>query len=231
VTRLALILLLGLFPTLAGALEPFDASYRLLYNGELKGEARFSLRITDQGYRFKAVTRPAGAALSQQPDHEVLESSHGHFDGGHPEPDAYYYAVKSNGETRMVEIFFDWKKMELLLRGDESQERYRLEEGTQDRLSYLLRAMALADDLRAEAAFPRVASDGTERIVLHRKLRRYLDTPAGRFLGQEITISSGESRPTRHLWLAAKRGWLPLVLEHRDGDAVVRMELTRIHQP
>ncbi len=229
-------ILLGLLhATAVLALEDFEADYRLFYNGELKGEAHFSLRILEQGkeYRFKATTRPAGKMADEATDHEVLESSHGHFDGSRPEPDNYYYAVKQAGKTHMVELFFDWKQRLLTLQQGEARQQYRLEEGAQDRLSYLLRAMALSAGLRAEASFPRVAPDGAERITLHKKLRKHLDTAAGRLLAQEVVIYSGSDRshPTRRLWLAVNRAWVPLLMEHDAGDGVVRMELLRLEKP
>ncbi len=225
--RRLLIPLLLLLPAAAAALEPFEASYRLLHDGELKGETRFILRLHDSGYRFQAITRPAGEGTG---DHQVLEASQGHFDGDRPEPDAYYYAVKENGRTRMAELFFDWEKMELTLRHDQGQEKYRLEEGTQDRLSYLLRAMALAAGPRAQAAFPRVGVEGTERLLLHEKRQQQLETPAGRFLAREVVITPEEGSARRHLWLAVREGWLPLLLERHRDDGVVRMELVRIHR-
>ena len=217
------------------ALEDFEADYRLYFNGKLKGEAHFSLHLLEQGkeYRFKAITRPAGELAGKAAGHEVVESSHGHFDGSRPEPDSYYYAVKQDGKTRMVELFFDWKQGLLTLRQEEKQQKYRLEEGAQDRLSYLLRAMALSAGLRAEASFPRVAPDGAERITLHKKLRKHLDTAAGRLLAQEVAIYSGDehNHPTRRLWLAVHRAWVPLLMEQDAGEGVVRMELLRLEKP
>lgn len=219
-------LLLLLLAQTAAALEPFSASYQLLWNGVKKGDTYFTLQSGANGYDFESFTRPA--TLPEQGRHEVLERSQGHYDGTRPEPDSYYYAVKTDQGSEMVEIFFDWKQMTMTLRSDKSQEKYRLEEGTQDRLSYLLRAMALAADTRSEAAFPRVSVEGAERITLHEKSRRYLTTPAGRFLAQEVTITNENGSSVRRLWLAVKKGFMPLVMEHRNGDGLVRMELTGI---
>jgi hypothetical protein len=226
-----LLCLILLLPGACLALEAFEADYRLLYNDEAKGEAHFSLKIVDQGkgYSFKAVTRPLDASRQ---DHEVIEASHGHFDGTRPEPDSYYYAVHSQGSTQMTELFFDWQRKLLTLRSDDGQQKFRLEEGTQDRLSYLLRAMALSAGLRTEASFPRVAIDGADRLILHKRVRKHIDTPAGRYLAQEVAIYSGKktAQPVRRLWLAVHKGWLPLAMEYHNGNGVVRMELTHMER-
>jgi hypothetical protein len=226
-----LLLLLLLSPAISPArtLEPFAATYRLLLDGKLKGTTHFSLQTNEKGYSFESLTRPAPPP--KRGHHEVLERSQGHFHGGHPQPDAYYYAVKTDRGTEMVEIFFDWKQKRMTLRSDRSQEQYRLETGTQDRLSYLLRAMALAAGHGNEATFPRISIEGAEHIVLRKKPKKHLTIPAGHFLVQELTIRSNNGQWPRKLWLAVREGYLPVALEHRTDQGLVRMELTRISSP
>ncbi len=221
-------LILGLLLLTASsrALEPFDATYQLLLNGEKKGDAHFRLRADETGYSFESFTQPVEAL--RQGRHEVLERSEGRFDGNRPRPDSYYFAIRTDQASEMVEIFFDWKQMLMALRSSQAREKYTLEAGTQDRLSYLLRAMALAADHVSEAVFPRVSIEGSEKIRLHKKLRKHVATPAGRFLAQEITITGANGKSVRHLWLAVRREFLPVVLEHENEQGVVRMELTGI---
>jgi len=219
-----LLLAVLLFVSPSWALESFEATYQLLLDGEKKGDAHFSLQTDETGYSFESFTQPIQSL--RQGRHEVLERSQGHFDGNRPEPDSYYFAIRTDQASEVVEIFFDWKQMRMALRSDQSRERYRLEEGTQDRLSYLLRAMALASEHGSEALFPRVSIEGSEKISLHKKLRKHLTTPAGRFLVQEITITGASGKSIRHLWLAVRKGFLPVALEHETDQGVARMELT-----
>jgi len=223
---IAVLLLALAWTTALRAIEPFEATYRLLYNGEPKGETRFSLHLESGDYRFRAVTRPLGDAL----DHQVLEASQGRLDGARPRPATYYYAVKERGRTRMVELIFDWGRAQLKVRDERGQENYALEPGAQDRLSYLLQAMALTEGPESEARFLRVGPMGAERLVLEKKREGFLDTPAGRFPTREILIRSGDGGSVRHLWLAANGNPLPLLLEQHQDDALVRMELVRIHR-
>ncbi len=212
------------------ALEPFSAVYELSFNGEKKGETHFSLKLDDNGYSFEAFTQPVGPLAERDRKHEVLETSHGHFDNSRPEPDSYYYAVRSGSETLMTEFFFDWSKKQLTVRGDSQSQKFRLEEGTQDRLSYLLRAMALLDGSQREAQFPRVSLEGSERITLKRKLQKYISTPAGRFLAREISITSDKPGVSRFLWLASRQGGIPLLLIQENAKGKVRMELLKIEE-
>ena len=208
------------------ALDSFGASYQLLLNGEKKGDSHFSLQADQAGYSFESFTQPVPAL--RQGRHEVLESSQGRFVDGRPEPDRYYFAIRTDESTEMVEIFFDWKRKLMTWRSNEEQEKYQLEDGTQDRLSYLLWAMTQAGGRGTEATFPRVSIEGSEKIRLHKKHKRHLSTPAGRFLVQEIAITGEDDKPARRLWLAVRKGYLPVAMEHQTEQGVVRMELTRI---
>ena len=220
-------LLLGLFSAPLMALEAFEAHYRLLLDGEEKGRAHFSLRIDDRGYNFESFTQPKAAQGLQ----EVLERSQGTLTEGLPRPDSYYYAVKGADGTQMVEFFFDWPRQRFTLRDDDGTRHFRLEPHTQDRLSYLLRAMVMAERRESEARFPRLAPEGTEILHLHRKGKRHLTTGAGRFLAQEITMVTPDGKSLRRLWLAVHRHHLPLVLERHTDRGLARMELIRIDTP
>ncbi|WP_456373273.1 DUF3108 domain-containing protein [Thiolapillus sp.] len=225
------LLLLFLLPASAGAMEAFSATYELTFNGVRKGETHFSLILHKDGYSFEAFTQPAGQLAKQDSKHEILETSHGHFDNGRPEPDTYYYALRSSSGTSMTEFFFDWKNMRLTVRGEKEQQKFILEEGTQDRLSYLLRAMTLLEGSQQEARFPRVSLEGSENISLKRKLQKYISTPAGRFLAREISIASDKPGATRSLWLASQHGGIPLLLVQRNDKGIVRMKLLKIEKP
>lgn len=220
--------LLALLPASALALEPFSANYQLLFDGEKKGETQFSLLLPQAGYSFEVFTLPLGKLATIDVKHEILESSHGHFKDGRPQPDTYYYAVRNASGTQMLEFFFDWKKKQLTLRGDKERQKFALESGTQDRLSYILRAMKLADSHQRIARFKRVSIEGTEEITLQKKLQKYISTPAGRFLAVEISVKTTGNKGSRSLWLAVKHGFIPLLLTKTTNKGHVRMELTKM---
>ena len=62
----------------------------------------------------------------------------------------------------MLEFFFDWKKNQLTLRGDKEQQKFALEDGTQDHLSYILRAIMLAESNQRIARFKRISIEGLD---------------------------------------------------------------------
>ncbi len=223
-------LLLSL-PTSSFALEAFSATYKLQFNQELKGETQFSLLLKNNEYSFEAFTLPQGKLAALNSKHEVLETSHGHFVAGRPEPDSYYFAVRNTSGTQMLELFFDWKKQLLSLRGDTQQQKFKLEKGSQDRLSYILRAMMLAQSHQREARFKQVSVSGTEEITLKKKLQQYITTPAGRYLALEISIESNKAQSARSLWLAVKHNFIPLILTKHTNKGLVQMEITKLGKP
>ncbi|WP_293647268.1 DUF3108 domain-containing protein [Thiolapillus sp.] len=219
-----------LLPAGSYALQPFSASYQLLLDDEKKGETQFSLLLPSTGYSFEAFTLPQGKLAAIDVKHEILETSHGHFKDNRPEPDSYYYAVRNASGTQMLEFFFDWKKNQLTLRGDKEQQKFALEDGTQDHLSYILRAIMLAESNQRIARFKRISIEGTKEITLKKKLQKYISTPAGRFLALEINVETTDGKETRSLWLAVKHGFMPLLLTKNTGKGRVRMELTKVEK-
>lgn len=211
------------------SLQSYTANYRLLFNGEHVGDARFSLKLTpDNRYSFEALTRPSGKMSTDGARHEVLEASSGAMQNGIPVPEHYYTAVKSGDSTNMLEFFYDWKSMTLTRKGDNDQQKVALENKSQDRLSYLLKAMKLAGDHRNSAKFPLLTSAGTRQLRMRKANRRYIDTAAGRVLAQELELSYGIESPDRNLWLSVDHNYLPVLLEQKTDKGIVRMELSRI---
>ena len=229
-TALLICLLLAGTSVLATrSLQSYTANYRLLFNGEHVGDARFSLKLTpDNQYSFEALTRPAGKMSANGVRHEVLEASSGLLQNGTPVPKHYYTAVKSGDSTDMLELFYDWKSMTLTRRGDHGQQKAPLVNNSQDRLSYLLKAMKLAGDNRNSAKFPLLTSAGTRQLRMRKTKRRHIDTAAGRVLAQELELSYGIEPPDRNLWLSVDHNYLPVLLDQKTDKGIVRMELTRI---
>ena len=231
-TRTALIICL-LFASAsvlaARPVQSYTANYRLLFNGEHVGDARFSLKLTpDNQYSFEALTRPAGKMSADGTRHEVLEASSGILQRGTPVPGHYYTAVKTGNGTEMLEFFYDWKSMTLTRRGDKGQQKSALQKQSQDKLSYLLRAMTLAAEHKNSAKVPLLSSAGTRQLSMRKKNRRYISTAAGRVLAQQLELSYGIESPDRSLWLSVDHNYLPVLLEQKTGKGIVRMELKRI---
>ena len=217
-------------PIAARALEPFSADYQLMFNGEQVGKAFFSLKLQDnQQYNFEVFTLPTSTLAAGEEKQEILEASNGQLRDGIPVPDSYYYAVRKQSTTELLEFFYDWKGLQLTMRSDKAQVSIDLQPDSQDTLSYLLYAMILAMNHKVQAEFPLYTPDDTTRTRLRLKNKHYQDLPAGRLLLQEVEQYRGTgSKPDRTLWLAADRGYVPALLENRNGEDVVRMELLRL---
>jgi hypothetical protein len=211
--------------------QSFSADYRLLFNGDHVGDARFSLQLkADNQYSFESFTRPAGIMNKDDTRHEILEASSGSLQGGTPVPEHYYTAVKTANGTNMLEFFYDWKTMTLIRKDDNDQQETELKKHSQDRLSYLLQAMKLAANHRNSAKVPLITSAGTKQLTIRKRNRRYMNTAAGRVLSQKLELSYGIEAPDRSLWLSLDHGYLPVLLEQKTDKGVVRMELTAILQ-
>ena len=229
-TAFIICLLLASTPILAArSVQSFTADYRLLFNEEHVGDARFSLKLTaDSHYSFKVFTQPAGKMVVNNTGHEVIETSSGKLGDKMPVPDHYYTAVKTNEGTTMLEFFYDWQAMIITRKGDNGQQKTGLKEQSQDRLSYLLSAMKLAGGHKNSIVIPLVTSTDTRQLRIRKKSRRHMDTAIGRILAQELEISFGKQSPKRSLWLSLDQNYLPVLLEQNTDKGIIRMELMRI---
>ena len=225
-TWLCWLLLIAALPV--HALEPFAAQYRLLVDGQPRATAQFRLALEDQRYELR--TRVQSNGEPGAPAREILESSQGTWSASDVRPERYLYSVRNDQQTQTLALGFDWANQRLILQSGDRQETYRLDEQAQDRLSYLLKAMRLAAGNRKKIRFPRLAVEGREAFTLERVRRQFLSTPAGRFLALEIRVQSDHS-PERRLWLAVEKGYLPLAIEQKRPEGLVRMELTAIETP
>lgn len=213
----------------ARSVQSFTADYRLLFNEEHVGDARFSLKLTaDNQYSFEVLTRPAGKMAIENTQHEVLEASSGRLHGEIPVPDHYYTAVKTSEGTTMLELFYDWQAMTVTRKEDNGQQKTELKRHSQDRLSYLLSAMKLAENHKNSIIVPLLTSADTKQISIRKKSRRHINTAAGRILAQELELSYGKDSAHRSLWLSLDQSYLPVLLEQRTDKGIVRMELMRI---
>lgn len=229
---ICLLFIAGITPVLAGKTPSgFSADYQLTFNNEKVGQAYFRLEIQGgQKYNFEVFTMPTGKVASAAGKLEVLEASMGQLKDGIPVPDSYYYAIRRETGTELLEYFYDWNKMLLTIKSADKQESINLAPGTQDRLSYLLYAMLLADSQKAAAEFPLSTPDNTAKTRLRFKNKQYSSLPAGRLLLQEVEQyrGSGSKKPDRTLWLAANKGYVPALIENRTAKGTVRMELLNL---
>lgn len=229
-TALIICLLLFSINVLAArSVQSFAASYRLLFNGEHVGDATFSLTLgADNHYNFEAFTQPAGKMAADNTQHEVLEASMGRLQDEIPVPEHYYTAVKTSDSATMLEFFYDWQAMIVTRKGDNGQQKTELKAQSQDRLSYLLSAMKLAEKNKNSINVPLLTSTDTKQLSIRKKSRRHIDTAVGRVLAQELEIRFGKDTPERSLWLSLDQNYMPVLLEQKTDKGMVRMELKRI---
>jgi len=223
------ILLVSTTVLAARTVQSFAADYRLLFNGEHVGDARFTLKLTaDRHYSFEAFTLPAGKMAEDNTRHEVLEASNGKLQGNLPVPDHYYTAVRTSEGTAMLEFFYDWQAMTLTRKDDNGQQKTELKIQSQDKLSYLLNAMMLANDHKNSIIVPLLTGTDSKQLSIRKKNRQHINTTAGRVLAQELELSYEQQQADRSLWLSLDHGYLPVLMEQKTDKGTVRMELLQV---
>ena len=209
------------------AFEPvsLEASYRLLFNDALVGNALFVLEIHPDGrYRIDAFTTPAGQ-MRRAAGHEVLESSQGTIDSGGVRPLRFDLSVMADGQVEWHRLVFDWDRGVQRIADPNSERTVALLPGTQDRLSYLLTAHRLAAT-NAESLELRIASIGaTEKTQLLLAGPEPIDVPLGHFETIAVRRVTSEPNEIRALWFEAAVGPLPLRVVHGWVGNTVDMQL------
>lgn len=217
-------LLDGCTPTPQTAIETplaVEASYRLLFNDALVGNAFFVLRIRpDRSYRLEAYTTPAGK-MQQAAGHEILEVSRGVVDDAQVRPRRFDHSVMRDDEVQVINLVFDWDSRTLHLVGGEQVRKVTLLPGTQDRLSYLLAARRLAARGEGRLKLQIASAYSTDETLLEVTGEGPLEIPAGRYRAVGLRRVTPDSEETRTLWFDSAASPLPLrVLHSREGNTV-----------
>ena len=204
-----------------------EASYSLLFNDEVVGEALFSLEIgADGSYRLQALTVPAGR-MARAEAHEILETSAGVLQEGTARPASFDYSALDGEKVSQIGLRFDWERRRLVLQADSGERSMPLGPGVQDRLSYLLEAHRLAFLGKGQQALQIAGPDGAAAVRLQPIGRQVLATAAGpvEALGVLRAPIGDDQDPVREIWFDAAGGILPLRVAHGAEGARVTMQL------
>jgi len=202
-----------------------EATYRLLFNDALVGDALFALQIGNDGsYQIDAFTTPAGQ-MQRAAGHEVLESSRGMIDSEGVRPQRFDHSVMADEQIESIKLIFDYEKKLLRIIDQKQQRTTALLPSTQDHLSYLLTAQRLAMK-GAGAAEIQIASTGsTEKTQLQVVGPEAIDVPLGHY--ETIAIRRVTSKPNeiRALWFDTGLSPLPVRVVHGWAGNTVDMQL------
>ena len=215
---------------IAEAGEKAEASYRLLFNGQLVGHALFVLEVDDQGeYRLETLTTPAGE-MAERAAHEILEMSRGVLDASGIRPRQFDHSLRHADDIDLVRLTFDWDQRHLRLSRGDRQETLGLVPDSHDRLSYLLLARRLADAGTGTAAMTLVTAEASEQTVLTVTGREQIELPLGRFDAVAVYRRSAKPDDHRVLWFDSSVSPLPLRVLQRKGESAVDMQLEFIER-
>jgi hypothetical protein len=209
-------------------LEPIavEAGYRLLFNGNLVGNALFALHLEADGtYLIEAFTVPAGQ-MQQTGRHEILESSRGSVGDQGIRPQRFEHSVMQDGRVEAFSFVFDWEAGVLRLIGGKDGERtVGLLPGTHDRLSYLLAARQLAVAAEGILQIQIASPDSAEKTRLEVMPDEVMEIPLGRYQATGIRRVSAEPNETRALWFNPGLSPLPLRVVRTWGGNTAEMQL------
>ena len=208
-----------------------EAGYRLMFNDMLVGHSLFVLQIdADGSYRLDAFTTPAGEMKKEDGD-EVLESTRGTIDGDEVYPRQFENSVMTGGEIRFDRLVFDREKRLQHRSGSQGEHTGALLPGTQDRLSYILKAWLLARDGEGSAQVQIVSADASDTTRLRVVGKETLDVPYGSFETVAVRRLTTEPNVVRALWFDPGLGPLPLRVVHGWAGNTVDMQLESLRPP
>ena len=219
VPRILLPVLLGALPLTSPSAFPdrFDVHYELHAGGFQVGTTKISLAPLEGGHlEYTMFSRATGAAALLG-KYEILERSVLERTGSGLRPLHYTYR-RSGRKPRRVEVFFDWAEGRAANRvGGETWEM-RIPEATLDKQSQLL---VLMQDLASgkQPASYRVADGGRLKIYLYHYLgRQRISTALGDFDTLAVERTRADSTRKTTFWCAPALDYLPVRVEHREGD-------------
>jgi hypothetical protein len=210
----------------AADLKPQQAVYAVTRDGQVIGEATYSLAPAGDGvWTLESVTR-GSAGMAKLVGLDVHEQSTFRWDHGAAEGLHYDYRQDAAIKHKRRTIDFDWRAGEAHVRDNGKDFRYAITPGTIDRNTV---ALALGTALAAGARTATLAvaqKDHLEQQRFEVQAEESVSVPAGTFRTRRVerTDAAGKARS----WYAPEVGLLPLRLEQTQGDgSTIVLELRR----
>ncbi len=205
--------------------QAFKASYRLLFDGRLVGKAYFELkRPASDRYVFEAYTTPAGQQPTGQ-NGNILEISRGQLNGNIPKPDQYTYSAENRGNKQLINLAFKHRKKELQIHNGNKAKTLKLQQPIQDRLSYLLRARALAAAKDSDTGVFIAELEASVPARLTPLAQKKITTPQGSYMATGVQRTDVDDSKQRILWFAPKLDYLPVRIEQSTSKGTAVLEL------
>lgn len=202
-----------------------EATYRLLFNDLLVGNALFELHIAKDGnYRIEAFTVPAGQ-MRQAAGHEVLESSEGMITADEIRPLRFDHSVMEGEHIEVMNLRFDWDRHALHLSAGDTERDIVLPPHTHDRLSYLLAARRLAAAGAGMQQIQVASIETSEETRLEIIGSAPVEVPFGHYQAVGVQRITPDADETRQLWFDPQFGPLPLRVVHVHDGNTVEMQL------
>ncbi|MGV6826299.1 MAG: DUF3108 domain-containing protein [bacterium] len=210
-------------------LTPYSAEYLITRDGKTVGNSFFRLGISADGqYRFEVFTVPTEKYAGARRSKEVFETSVGNISGGIPVPATYYYSIGKKPNIESWQYRFDWKEQKLHASSGRETASMPLSDNTQDRLSYLMLAALLTQPQEPlKIHFPLADLATNQVVTLKREKQSTIKTTAGEFIATEIQRLDDRDQ-VRHLWITEEPPRLPVLIEFKNREGLLRMELTSL---
>jgi len=216
-------------PVVCVEIDAFTASYVLQAYGTMVGRSEWRLiPVSDKRFIWESRSESAGPAALIH-DVDVTERSTSELHGASFRPLLYQYDRHAENGARNVRVAFDWSDGIVLNTVGGHTWRMAIPAGTFDKLSYLLVLMQDLADGRRSMQYPVADGGQLKRYALRAVGSETLETALGTL--ETLIIERLRHADDRHatLWCAPSLGYLPVKLEHRDGEGrLVSMHIESI---
>lgn len=210
-------------------LDRFFASFVLKAFGTTVGRTEWRLIPTENDqFLWESRSESAGAGVLIR-DVYVTERSESELHGDTFRPLVYRYDRHGANASRNVEVSFDWNDGIVLNTAQGHTWRMTVPVGTLDKLSYLLALMRDLADGKRHMQYAVADGGRLKRYELRAIGSETLVTALGTLETVKILRSRHADDREATLWCAPALGFLPVKLEHRDGEGrLVSMLIERI---
>ena len=198
--------------------EGFVARFVLKTFGTTVGRTEWRLvPMEKQRFLWESRSETAGAGAWIR-DVYITERSESERYGQSFRPRVYHYERYGKNATRHVQVAFDWENGVALNTAKGHTWRMSLPPGTLDKLNYLLALMSDLSDGKRSMQY-RIADGGRLKVYDMRAAgTEILETAIGTLKTLKIQRLRNGDYGQATLWCASAFGFLPVKMEHRDGE-------------
>jgi hypothetical protein len=214
-----------------GIVTPFQARYDLYGAGLPLGEALMTLDYPEPNhYMLRFDVRP-NRLVALLASHQVQEQASGEIHDGKVQPMQYKQQLDTGGETRNIQLRFDWSARRIAAQSNAEQAALPLSPGIMDPLSLNLAVMRDLESDQLPEQYTLIDGAEFRTYQIRNEGEEWLKTALGSLHTVRISQTRADGNRTTTFWFATEWQSLPVqIVRRKKNREDLRLEIRSVER-